>query len=177
MNYIDIVLAILILIAAVRGFLKGFVFEIASLAAIILGIWVGINFSHYASELMTVHFGWHSEYLWLISFIIIFILIVLIIHLLGNILKRILDACAMGFINKLAGMIFAILKAAFILSLVIIIFDTLDVKTHILPEIMKKESKVYEPLRTFAPGIFPFINFNHGILPELKNDDKGIKHV
>jgi len=177
MNYIDLVLAILILIAAVRGFLKGFVFEIASLAAIILGIWGGIHFSHYTAEFVTLHFGWHSEYLWLVSFIIIFILIALIIHMLGNILKSILDACAMGFINKLAGMIFGILKAAFILSIVLILFDTVDVKAHILPETIKKESKVYEPLRTFAPGIFPFIDFNQGILPELKNKDKGIKHV
>jgi len=177
MNYIDLVLAILILIAAVRGFLKGFVFEIASLAAIILGIWGGIHFSHYTAEFMNLHFGWHSEYLWLISFIITFIIIVLIIHLLGNILKKIIDACAMGFINKFAGMIFGILKAAFILSIILILFDILDVKAHILPETIKKESKVYEPLRTFAPGVFPFINFNHGVLPELKNDNKGIKHV
>jgi len=177
MNYIDIVLAIIILIAAVRGFLKGFVFEIASLAAIILGIWGGIHFSHYISDFMTVHFSWHSEYLWLVSFIITFIFIVLIIHMLGNILKRILDACAMGFINKLAGMIFGILKTAFILSIVLIFFDTLDVKVHILPENMKKESKVYEPLRAFASSIFPFIDFNHGILPELKKDNKGIKQV
>jgi len=177
MNYIDIVLAILILIAAVRGFLKGFVFEIASLAAIILGIWGGIHFSHYTAEFMTVHFSWHSEYLWLVSFIIIFIFIVLIIHMLGNILKRILDACAMGFINKLAGMIFGILKAAFILSIVLIFFDALDVKAHILPETMKKESKVYEPLRSFVKNNFSFIDFNQGILPELKNDNKGIKHV
>ena len=177
MNYIDLFLAILILIAAVRGFLKGFVFEIASLAAIIFGIWGGIHFSHYIAEFMTINFGWHSEYLWLVSFIITFILIVLIIHMLGNILKRILDACAMGFINKFAGMIFGILKAAFILSIVLILFDTLDVKAHILPEKMKKESKVYEPLRTFAPCVFPFINFNQGILHELENEDKGIKHV
>ena len=177
MNYIDIVLAILILIAAVRGFLKGFVFEIVSLAAIILGIWGGIHFSYYTAEFITVHFGWHSEYLWLISFIITFILIVLIIHMLGNLLKKIIDACAMGFINKFAGMIFGILKAAFILSIVLIFFDALDVKIHILPETMKKESKVYEPLRTFASSIFPFVDFNQGLLPKIKNEEKGIKHV
>ena len=177
MNYIDLVLAIIILIAAVRGFLKGFVFEIVSFAAIILGIWGGIHFSHYIADFTIVHFSWHSEYLWLISFIVTFILIVLIIHMLGNILKRIIDACAMGFINKLAGMVFGILKASFILSIVLIFFDTMDLKVHILPENMKQESKVYEPLRTFAGSVFPFIDFNHGILPKIKNKEKGVKQV
>jgi len=177
MNYIDLVLAIIILIAAVRGFLKGFVFEVVSFAAIILGIWGGIHFSHYVADFMTVNFNWHSEYLWLISFIITFILIVLIIHILGNLLKKIIDACDMGFINKLAGMVFGVLKTSFILSIVLILFDTIDLKVHILPETMKQESKVYEPLKTFARNIFPFIDFNQGILPKIKNEEKNIKQV
>ena len=39
MNYIDIILGVLLIIAAIRGFRKGFIIELASLAALVLGIW------------------------------------------------------------------------------------------------------------------------------------------
>ena len=39
MNYIDIIIIALIALAMVRGFMNGFVKEVASLAALILGIW------------------------------------------------------------------------------------------------------------------------------------------
>ena len=44
MNYIDIILGILLLLSAIGGFKKGLIVELASLAALILGIWGAIEF-------------------------------------------------------------------------------------------------------------------------------------
>ena len=46
MNYIDIVLAILLLIGLVRGFMKGFIFEIAVVGALFLGTYAAFKLSY-----------------------------------------------------------------------------------------------------------------------------------
>ena len=45
MNWIDLIIVIILIIAIVRGFTDGFVRELASLAALIFGIWGAIKFS------------------------------------------------------------------------------------------------------------------------------------
>jgi membrane protein required for colicin V production len=45
MNYIDIIIGIVLIVSAISGFRKGLIVEVASLAALILGIWGAIHFS------------------------------------------------------------------------------------------------------------------------------------
>lgn len=157
MNYIDVFLAVLLVIAAIHGFRKGFIIELASLAALILGIWGGVKFSDWTAKFITDTTGFHSKYLTVIAFIITFIVIVLVIHLLANVLDKTIKAVALGFLNRLAGIIFGVLKVAVILSILLILFDSVDQNMHILPEKQKAESKMYKPMRDLVPTLFPFI--------------------
>ena len=65
----------------------------------------------------------------------------------------------LGFVNKLAGLVFGIVRAALVLSIVLIVFDEIDEDVHILSAEAKEESSMYEPIRNLAPTIFPFIDF------------------
>jgi membrane protein required for colicin V production len=49
MNWIDLVIIIILGIALVNGFINGLVREVASLAALILGIWGAIRFSGFTA--------------------------------------------------------------------------------------------------------------------------------
>ena len=66
MNYIDIILVLLLIFSAISGFRKGLIVELASLAALILGIWGAIEFSDITSEFLVENFNWEPEYLSLI---------------------------------------------------------------------------------------------------------------
>ena len=157
MNYIDLVLAIMLLIAAIQGFRNGFIIELASLAALILGIWGGIKFSDYTAGLITKHLGYHSEHLGTIAFIVTFIVIVILIHLMAKMLDTIVKAVFLGFLNRLAGIVFGLLKMAVVLSIVLLLFDETDENVHILPTKQKEESKIYGPMKQIVPTLFPFI--------------------
>jgi membrane protein required for colicin V production len=157
MNYIDLVLAILLLIAAIQGFRKGFIIELASLAALVLGIWGGIKFSDYTAAMITKHLGYHSEHLGTIAFVVTFIVIVILIHLMAKMLDSIVKAVFLGFLNRLAGIVFGLLKTAVILSIVLLLFDEIDENVHILPTRQKEESQLYIPLKQVVPTLFPFI--------------------
>lgn len=157
MNYIDLVLGIILVLAAIQGFRKGFIVEAASLAALVLGIWGAIKFSDWTADFITRKFNYHSEYLSIFAFILVFIGIVILISLLGKLLDNAVKAVALGFLNRLAGIIFGVLKVAVILSIFLLLFDAVDENVHLLPAKQKAESKVYTPMKQLVPTLFPFI--------------------
>ncbi len=170
MNYIDIVLAILLILAAIGGFRKGFVAEVASLAALILGIWGAIKFSDITSEFLVENFRLETDYLNIISFVVTFVIIVILVHIVSSAVTKMIQAVMLGFVNKLAGLVFGIIRAALILSIILVVFDKIDEDVHILSEETKGNSRMYEPIRSFAPSIFPFID-----VWEINLKDKEIK--
>jgi membrane protein required for colicin V production len=164
MNYLDIILAVPLLWAIYRGFTKGFIIEVASLIAIVLGIYGAIHFSYYISDLLKLK----SEYSALISFAITFIVIIIIVYLLAKMLEKSVNLLALGFFNKLAGAFFSLLKVAFILSVLLIIINKIDYKTGIIPEKIKYGSMLYPPVSSIAPLIIPKLNFEE-IQKKLEN--------
>ncbi len=174
MNYIDIVLGILLVLAAISGFRKGLVAEVASLAALILGIWGAIEFSYITSDVLVENFNLTSDHLGVISFIVTFVVIVILVHVVGNVVNKMVETVMLGFLNRLAGLVFGLLKAALILSIILVVFNKIDEDVHILSEKSKSNSRMYEPIRSFAPSIFPFIeswDLN------LKDNDSRDSHV
>jgi membrane protein required for colicin V production len=158
MSYIDIILGLLLIFAAISGFRKGLIVELVSLAALILGIWGAIEFSGVTSEFLTENLNLKTEYLNIISFVVTFIVIVILVHIVGNVIDKIVETAMMGFLNKLAGMVFGVLKSALILSVILVIFDKIDEDVQILSPEAKTKSKLYTPMRNLAPSIFPFVD-------------------
>ena len=134
--------------------MKGFIIEIASLIAIVAGVYGAIHFSYFISEKLNLT----SEYSPLISFAITFILIVVVIFLLANLLKS-MNLLALGFFNKFAGAFFSMLKFAFILSILLLIIDKASPGKPLIPEKARKVSKLNHPISIIAPYIIPKLVF------------------
>lgn len=175
MNYIDIILGILLILSAINGFRKGFIVELASLAALILGIWGAFEFSDITTDFLMENFNLHSKHINIISFVVTFIVIVILVHIVANVVNKLVEAMMLGFINRLAGLVFGLLKSALILSVILVIFEKIDKDVSILSERKKAESKLYEPIRNFAPSIFPFIDFLNDDADKEENQDPSNK--
>jgi membrane protein required for colicin V production len=158
MNYIDIILALLLLFAALNGFKNGFISELASLAALVLGVWGGIEFSYITTDFLINRLGIETNHLNLVSFLVTFGVIVILVHLVANSLTKLIEVAMLGWANKITGLVFGFLKSAFILSILLLIFNKIDDDVQILSPQTKSESRLYEPIRKFAPSVFPFIN-------------------
>ena len=76
MNYIDIIILIVLGLSIVTGFINGLVKEVASLAALIFGIWGAIKFSGFTSAKLYEYFDMSGQYIGVISFIVTFLIIV-----------------------------------------------------------------------------------------------------
>ncbi len=159
MNYIDIILFILLVLSAIGGFRKGLVVELASLAALILGIWGAIKFSGITAGFFVEQFDAKWDHLQLISFVVTFVIIVILVHLVGAVVDKLVKTVMLGFVNRLAGLVFGIARGALFLSIVLLIVDRIDQSVQLLPESAKAQSRMYEPIKNFAPSLLPFIDF------------------
>jgi membrane protein required for colicin V production len=158
MNYFDIVVGIILILAIIRGFRNGLIIELASLAALVLGVLGAIKFSSFTEQWLTQHFS--NSYIGIIAFILTFIAIVIGVHLIAKGVNKLVEAVALGFINRIMGALFSLVKIGFILSIVMAVFVSFDKTFNIIPEQTRESSILYEPLGEFAPRVFPYLNFD-----------------
>lgn len=150
MNWLDWTLLAMLTFAAIRGFMRGFVVEVASLLAVIGGIWVA---AHYNGR-VAAWIGMDASHE-VLTFIITFLLVLVVVHLLAKVITKAMDLVMLGLPNKVAGTLFGALRAAFILSVLLnILMARAELAGTVSPTTLEG-SRLYAPLRAFAPMIVP----------------------
>ncbi len=155
MNYIDIIIAIPLLWGLYKGFTKGIILEAATLIALGLAIWGAVKFHDFVTVWMRESLNWTSKYMPVISFALIFIGVLVLVFAIAKLLEKIIKAVALGFLNKLAGGVFGILKFGLILSVVIFLLNAIEKNYSFIPPDIKNKSVLYEPVGKIAPLIIP----------------------
>ncbi|MCF6180595.1 CvpA family protein [Lutibacter sp.] len=155
MNTFDIVITALLVFGFIRGLLKGLFVEVASLAALILGVYGAIHFSYFASALLKNYVSWDEKYITIVAFAITFAIIVIVIALLGKLFTKIANFAALGFLNKLLGGVFGALKIGLILSIILLVFSKLNNTIPFMSEEQQEATILYKPIKNLAPTLFP----------------------
>ncbi len=150
MNWLDWVLLAVLVLAAIKGFMRGFVVELASLLGIVLGIWVA---SHYNGRVA----GWAGLNLdhEVLSFAVTFLAVLVLVHLLAKAITKAMDLAMLSLPNKVAGTVFGMVRSAFILSVLLNLLLARAGGKDLLPQSAVQGSALYGPLRSFAPFIVP----------------------
>jgi membrane protein required for colicin V production len=164
MNWIDATIVVILILSLVMGFINGFVKEVASLAALILGIWGAIKFSAFTAAKLYDYFDMSGHYVGIIAFLITFGIIVVLIHFVGLIADKIVNAAALGFVNRILGIVFGLFKSVLIMSVFFVVLNALDARLSFLPKDTIEKSIFYNPISDIAPVLFPIIGeggFNH----------------
>lgn len=158
MNYIDIIVGIVLLFLGVRGFAKGLIIELASIAALILGVWAAVKFSFTVEGYLARSTEIDRDYLPALAFAVVFVAVVIGVHFLARILQRVLKLAALGFVNRIAGAVFGVLKGTVILSFVFVFINSFGGATfNLLSPQLRNNSVTYPYLSKFGPAILPFI--------------------
>lgn len=168
MNYIDIIIVIPLIWGAYKGFRKGFVIEIASLVALVLGVYGGIHFSSYSAEYLGKLFNISQEIMPLLSFVVTFIGIVILVFFIAKLIERVIKMVALSIVNRIAGLIFGMLKFGIIISVILNLANTIDEEVSFIDNDMKTSSLLYQPLSDLSMKIFPKLN-------ELKSETSSWK--
>lgn len=169
MNWLDIALAIPLLWFMYKGFRNGLVIELASLAALVLGIFAALYFSFYAKNYLIDNFEIAERYLNIISFAITFLIVAIVVVLAGKIIDKLINIIALGILNRLAGAIFGLLKAALVLSVILYFFNGFDQNSSIIKPEIKENSYLYEPVESIVPMIIPRLDLKKLRLPDAED--------
>jgi len=168
MNTFDIVIASLLLFGFVRGLFKGLFVEIASLVALIGGVYGAMHFSFYASDFLHQKVDWDENYISLTAFALTFIGIVVVVSLAGKLLTKIASFAALGILNKILGGIFGLLKIALILSVVLSFFMKVNNTIPFVSKEQMKASVLVQPITNIAPLLLPsYFNSNSNALEDI----------
>ena len=153
----DIIILICFLPAIISGITKGFIEQVIALVSLILGAWLAFKFSTVVSDWLKPYFEVSETVLNVISFAVIMVAVVLVLFVLSKILTGVTKLVMLGWLDRLLGLVFALLKARLIIGILIILFDTLNVKFEFVEEKVLDESVLYAPIRDIAYMIFPYL--------------------
>lgn len=157
MTILDIILGALLLFGLVRGFMKGLFVEVASLVALIAGVYGAIHFSSFTASFLEGRTDWNEKTINLVAFAITFVVIITAIALAGKALTKLADFASLGILNKLLGGVFGALKIGLILSVLLIVFSKMNSTIPFVEKDHLEESMLYQPVKSLAPIVFPSI--------------------
>lgn len=157
MNYLDIIILVPLVWGVYKGFNRGLVVEVASLAALILGVWCAIRFSELTAKILVNNVGLNisASYLSPVSFAVTFLVVAVAIVAVSRMIDKLLSAIALGGINKLFGAAFGGVKVFLIMAILLFFVNGIDKKVNFIPDEKKDESLLYMPLIGFIEQMVP----------------------
>ena len=154
-NYFDLVVLIPLIFGVYKGFTKGLILSIATLAGFLLGVWAGVKFSHVTSEYLFDKFQLDIP---ILSFATTFLGVLIIMYFLGKLLSKFIDILALGLFNKIGGAIFSALKTILILTVVLLFFENVNNNFQLVDRVILDESVFYPFLKGISKYVFPYFN-------------------
>jgi len=154
MSAADIIIIIVIAFFAIKGLICGLIKEAAGIAAVLVGLFIAVNFSGWLSDWI-LEKGWFDpKYLEIISFTIIFLGVILLVILMSKLLDKFADTISLNWLNKLAGFVFGGCKGALIVAGVCYLAERIIQNFSLTEQEFLANSTIYHKLLEIFGGIF-----------------------
>jgi membrane protein required for colicin V production len=153
LNFIDYIILIILVLFLIQGYRKGIIISLASIAALVLGIYIAVHFSNYLDATLLEHLHPSRKWLPILSFAITFVLVVIAVMLVAKLTEKLVDVVGMGFFNHIGGALVGLVKGVILVSILIFIFISFDSKGKWLTEKDKKGSFFYSHVAEVFPKL------------------------
>ena len=157
MNILDIILLICFVPAVVQGFRKGFISQVIAIISIIAGVWLSVQFASPVTAWLAQYIQGSEQVLKVVSFALIFIAVAAGLASLGKLIEGTVKLIMLGWLNRLLGVIFSLIKAGLIVGLVIMAFCSLNNTFNFVSEETLSQSVLFPPLKNMAYTVFPYL--------------------
>lgn len=159
---LDIIFAIVVIIAMIRGYQRGLIVGIFSFVALIVGLAAAIKLSAVVAGYIGKTVKISEQWLPLIAFALVFLVVVLLVHLVARIIEKSVQIVMLGWLNRLGGMVFYIALYVTIFSVVLFYMEHMKL---IRPATIN-QSLTYPFVQPWGPRA---INSFASIVPVFKN--------
>ena len=159
---LDLVFAVIIILAIIKGYRRGLIVGIFSFVAIIIGLAAAIKLSTVVANYIGKTVKISEQWLPLISFAVVFFIVVLLVRLGANAIQKAAETIMLGWINRIGGVIFYIAIYITIFSVVLFYADQIK----IIRPATKEKSVTYYYIQPWGPKA---INGVGSAVPAFKN--------
>ena len=159
MNSLDIFFSIIIIVFFLRGLFHGLAFELISLIGLILGYLVAITYLNILSTFIIKYIpSLPNAAANIISFALLFIITNIILRFVANVLTRTLKYAMLGWLNRLLGGLFGILKGLILLSIIVFLISLIPSSEGILKMLGLEDSFIFPLLKILGPELYEQIH-------------------
>lgn len=157
MSWLDIVILLPLIIGLVRGLMKGFVTEIIAILAVVFGFLGAKLWGAQFSAWITTQFTWPQPVCDAVAYALLFLAITLALNVVGRLFSKLLKAINLGWINRLLGGAFGVMKWALIVLAVVFCVNKADEYFHFLKPELKAQSLLYPKAVIYADKALNYI--------------------
>ncbi|HBT86211.1 MAG: CvpA family protein [Fermentimonas sp.] len=158
MNWFDLTTLILLLVALVKGYRKGFIMQLVGLTVIVLAAIFGGKLAETILPEINRFLDISSNLARVLSFLIAFGLIAVVISIIGRLIQKFVDVVFLSFFNRILGSVIAVGTMMVVLSIVLNLVLMLDKRENMISNEIRKESFFFERVETVVPAIVPYLD-------------------
>jgi len=167
MNTLDLVILVVVSLLTLLGLRKGFIVSLATLAGLLLGIWLAIHFSHYAAGLIERNFQPSSFWLPALAYSATFLAVLIGIYFIGKLVEKLVEAAGMSVLNHIGGALLGFAKGVLIMSAVLYLIALADPNETLISHPAKSRSVFYRPVAAVVPVLLKWTgNLKTGHSPQ-----------
>ena len=157
MSILDIILLICFVLALIQGIRKGFISQAISIISLVVGVWASARFANIVGDWIAQYITASEQILKVVAFAIILVAVFVILGLLGKLLEGVIKLIMLGWLNKLLGVVFSLIKSFLILGIVVLAFNSLNATFgFVKPEVLA-DSVLYPVVKDLADAVFPYL--------------------
>lgn len=160
MNWLDIVIGLLLVLAVWQGWRQGVITQILGLAALGLGILMAWRWG----GAIGVWMGLEQTTAWVVGFLVVLVVVVLAAWLLGRLTRGLFRIVGLGVFDNILGVLFAALKMALFVGLFMMVVDFFDSEGRFIREGVRQGSVMYRAVDGVCDVVFPFLKDMFGKL-------------
>ena len=157
MGTFDIIFLCCVAIAAIIGFKRGGIRQIAIFIAIYLGFTLSMlycsDFSAWIESKITIAHKWST----VAAFILIFAGSALVFSILGKLLAKLMKITMLGWLDRLAGVVLGAGIFLMVASVLVYFANVANEQFGMIPQTKLNTLRFYEPLLSFSKTVFPVL--------------------
>lgn len=159
---LDLILAVMLVLAIVKGYQRGLIVGVFSLVAVIIGLAAAMKLSTAVAGYIGKAVKVSDQWLPVISFAVVFIIVILLVRLGANAIEKTVELVTLGWVNKLGGMLFY--AAIYILVFSVLLFYAEQMQ--LIEPATIRQSVTYSFVQPWGPKA---INSFGSVIPVFKD--------
>jgi len=169
MNYLDVIIIIILVWFAYKGYAKGFVYQILSLFGLFAAFYLSFFVNDFFTDLLKESIPQVANVARTLAYVAVFLITLTSFYVLAAIITKALKVVFLDSINKITGVIFGLFKAAIVILFFTYFTAELKYKdSKLISSYAKGSSMLYDTTYNIAESVVPAV-FPNGSAEKLRS--------